>query len=124
MNRRVTLNDRPGWKGAGITAVKDQHVLPRPAPLHCHPDLLPAQPCERKVVAVGVGHSQVQLAIVVFETMTGEVEQRQIVTPAVPVEVADRSAYFRVRAVMELRDLKAGDGRVTQDGGQFSRVTS
>ena len=74
MYRRVALDAEADWEGASVAAIKDQHLLPGPGPLHRRPDLFAWHSGEREVFAVSVGHGQIQSAVFVFDTVAGEVK--------------------------------------------------
>lgn len=85
-------------------------------------DLLGGQRGEQQAVAPGAGHREVEPAVIVFEAVAGEVEQREVVAAPVPVEVPDGLADPVMRLVDQRGDLEPRDARVLQDRGERLRV--
>jgi hypothetical protein len=111
----VGLRRPPGREGAAVAAVEDEHLAAGPARVHRLVELRRGDRREHQRLAAGVRHRQVQAPFVVLEPVPGEVEQGQVVSPAVPVEVGDGLADDVVRLIDERGDVEAGDLRVLED---------
>jgi hypothetical protein len=86
-------------------------------------NLLGGQGCERQAVPASVGHRQVEPAVLTFETMADEVQQREIVPAPIGVELADRLPYPVVRFTDEQRDLESRDLGIPQHRCELLRLT-
>lgn len=114
----VAFGELAGREGAAVAAVEDQHLLPGVAGAHGPIDPLRGQGGEHEVGAAGVGRGEVEPALVVLETVPGEVQQGQVVVAAVAEEIAESRADPVMRFVDQNLHLEPGDVRRAQHLGQ------
>lgn len=120
----IGFGDATGRKSSAVAAVEHENILSRRAGIHGIVDLLSRQGSEEKVIACGVRHGQIQPTLVVFQAMPSEVQQREILTAPIAIELANGPAHDVMRLVNQDGDIKVGDLRVAKDLRQRLRVVT
>ena len=99
---------------ARITAVQQQHHPPGAAAVHPPVDELGGHGSRPQPPQPGVSRSEVQLAVFVLDSMTGEVQQQQIIGLAVGEELLHRQVHLVSGLIEQGAHLEIADDRITQ----------
>ena len=110
---------QPARDRAAVAAVQQRHDLARAAAGHLAAHELGRQRGRVEVRDLGVGRREVELAAVVLEAVAGEVQEQQVVAPAVREERRDLAAQDGLGLVDRQLDREVADRRVVEDPGQL-----